>query len=55
MVDYKFVERDVDMLLAEELRVNAAFGKSASSVFRNEAFHICYGFSASQTCVAELL
>ncbi len=23
----KFVERDVDMLLAEELRVNAAFGK----------------------------
>ena len=26
----KFVERDVDMLLAEELRVNAAFGKWAA-------------------------
>jgi hypothetical protein len=48
----KFVERDVDMLLAEELRVNAAFGKWIMDKFGASA-HLVFPAAHINVSVAE--
>jgi hypothetical protein len=49
----KFVERDVDMLLAEELRVNAAFGKWMMDKFDAAAADIIFPAAHVNVSVVE--